>query len=103
MVFVNSKETKIDRHNLRRAFNIAVEKAGIEGFHFHDLRHTFATRLTQGGADLYMISKLLGHQDIRMTQRYAHHCSENLRTAIQVLEVGHNSVIVDKNRNVLNG
>ena len=103
LVFVNGVGTKIDRHNLRRAFNIAVEKAGIENFHFHDLRHTFATRLTQGGVDLYIISKLLGHQDIRMTQRYAHHCPESLRMGIQVLEVGHNSVIVDENRNVSNG
>lgn len=46
---------KIDRHNLRRAFNIAIEKAGVQNFHFHDLRHTFATRLAQRGIDIYKI------------------------------------------------
>ena len=45
---------------------------------FHDLRHTFATRLIQGGIDLYKVAKLLGHRDIRTTQRYAHHYPESL-------------------------
>ncbi|TLD40628.1 MAG: hypothetical protein JETT_3126 [Candidatus Jettenia ecosi] len=48
---------------LIRALKIALEKAGIHNFHFHDLRHTFATRLAQRGVDLYKISKLLGHYE----------------------------------------
>lgn len=71
LVFVSNAGFKIDRHNLRRAFNIAIKKAGIHDFHFHDLRHTFATRLAQRGIDIYKISKLLGHHSIEMTQRYA--------------------------------
>jgi integrase len=50
--------------NLNRAFVKAVTKAGIKSFRFHDLRHTFATRLAQNGIDLYKVSKLLGHKDI---------------------------------------
>ncbi len=100
LVFLSTAMTKINCHNLIRAFKIALEKAGIQGFHFHDLRHTFATRLAQRGVDLYKISKLLGHYDISMTQRYAHHCPESLRDGIQVLEVGHNLVTVGENRNV---
>lgn len=103
LVFTNSDGTRFDRHNLRRAFNIALRKAGIGNFHFHDLRHTFATRLAQKGVDIYKISKLLGHQDIRMTQRYAHHCPESLRTAIQVMEVSDNLVTIEKNQIVSNG
>lgn len=53
----------------------------------HTFRHTFATRLAQRGVDIYKIAKLLGYKDIRMTQRYAHHCPESLRDGIQVLEV----------------
>lgn len=102
LVFLSTATTKIDCHNLIRAFKIALEKARIQGFHFHDLRHTFATRLAQRGVDLYKISKLLGHYDISMTQRYAHHCPESLRDGIQVLEIGHNLVTVGEDRNVSN-
>ena len=42
----------------------------ITDFKFHDLRHTFATRLVQAYVDLYTVSKLLGHKDIKMSQRY---------------------------------
>jgi integrase len=45
----------------------------IEKLRFHDLRYTFATRLAQAGVDFYKIAKLLGHKDIRMTQRYSQH------------------------------
>ncbi|MBM4053748.1 MAG: site-specific integrase [Planctomycetes bacterium] len=96
LVFLSHAGTKIDRHNLRRSFNIALKRAGIENFHFHDLRHTFATRLVQRGIHLYKISKLLGHHSIEMTQRYAHHCPDSLKEGVQILESGHNLVTVDK-------
>ncbi len=102
LVFHSGLMTKINCQNLIRAFKIALEKTGIQDFHFHDLRHTFATRLAQRGVDLYKISKLLGHYDISMTQRYAHHCPESLRDGIQVLEAGHNLVTVGESRNVSN-
>ncbi len=102
LVFVSNAGSKIDRHNLRRAFNIAIKKAGIHDFHFHDLRHTFATRLAQRGIDIYKISMLLGHHSIEMTQRYAHHCPDSLKDGVQILEVGHNLVTVEVNRNVSN-
>ncbi|WP_352246043.1 tyrosine-type recombinase/integrase [Candidatus Jettenia sp. AMX1] len=65
---------------------MAREKAGIDDFRFHNLRLTFATRLAQRGVDLYTISKLLGHVNITMTRRYAHHCPESLRAGIAILE-----------------
>ncbi len=99
LVFLSSEITKIDRHNLRKAFNNALDKAGIHNFHFHDLRHTFATRLAQKGIDIYKISKLLGHLNITMTQRYAHHCPESLREGIEVLEkVDYVLTTVEENR-----
>ena len=63
-------------------------------------RDTFATRLAQRGIDIYKISTLLGHHSIEMTQRYAHHCSDSLKEGVQILEVGHNLVTVEENRNV---
>ena len=102
LVFLSNMSTKIDRHNLRRAFNIALDKTGIQNFHFHDLRHTFATRLAQRGIDIYKISKLLGHQDIRMTQRYSHHCPDSLRDGVQILEADYNLTTVGGKRDVAN-
>ena len=54
----------------------ALENAEINDFRFHDLRHCCATYLAQSGASLLMISFVLGHKDIRVTQRYAHLCVE---------------------------
>ena len=96
IVFHSMCGTKIDKHNLRRAFVIAMERAGIEDFTYHGLRHTFATRLAQSGVDLYKISKLLGHKDIKTAQRYAHHCPESLRDGVEVLEVDCNMTAVAK-------
>ena len=60
LVFVSSKGSKVDPSNLRREFYKVLKEAGIENFRFHDLRHTFATRLAQKGIDIYKIAKLLG-------------------------------------------
>lgn len=43
----------------------------IENFRFHDLMHTFATRLVQAGVDLLAVNKLLGHRCLKITERYA--------------------------------
>lgn len=45
--------------------------------------------------DIAPVKELVGHKNIRMTQRYAHHCPESLRDGVQVLEFGHNLVTVD--------
>jgi len=101
-VFPSSVGTKINQGNLRRAFGIARRKANIEDFRFHDLRHTFATRLVQAGVDLYKVQKLMGHKTPIMTQRYAHHYSESLRDGVDILDgrkkICHNLVTVDKKR-----
>jgi integrase len=76
----------ISVRSLREGFEKALEKAGIEDFHFHDLRHTFATRLVQNGVDLYRVKELLGHKTLSMTTRYAHHYCESLRSSIDVLD-----------------
>ena len=45
--------------------------AGIEGFRFHDLRHTMASWYMMNGGDLYELAKVLGYSNIKMTERYA--------------------------------
>jgi len=86
IVFAHPGRQKVNFHTLRWAFEKALEKAEIEGFRFHDLRHTFASRLAQQGVDPYTIQKLMGHKTFTTTQRYAHHYSESLRSGIKALE-----------------
>jgi integrase len=86
-VFWSEAGTQLDGPNLRRAFRLILKKSGIVDFHFHDLRHTFATRMVQAGVDLYKVQRLLGHKSPQMTQRYAHHYPESLRDGVDALEV----------------
>jgi len=77
------KRKPIPVQTLEGAFSLATDKAGVENLHFHDLRHTFATRLVQHGVDLYTLQRLLGHKNPQMTTRYAHHSIESLRKAVE--------------------
>ena len=85
-VFPSDTFNLLDDSHLRRAFRGAMKLCRIENFHFHDLRHTFATRLVQSGIDLYKVQCLLGHKSPIMTQRYAHHYPESLREGVEMLE-----------------
>jgi|TARA_B100000959_G_C14874677_1_gene579875 integrase len=96
-VFINRYGGKINPNSLRDAFRKILRKVEIDDFRLHDLRHSFATRLTQSDVDLYKISKLLGHKDIKMTQRYAHHCPDSLREGVEVLDVDYNLTTVEEN------
>ncbi|OOY03234.1 site-specific integrase [Thioclava sp. F28-4] len=63
-------------------FRKAVNAADIEDFHFHDLRHTFATRMLRQTQNIKLVSRLLGHSEITTTSRYAHVLDEDLANAI---------------------
>jgi site-specific recombinase XerD len=69
----------------RHWFEDAVKEAGIKGFTWHDLRHTFASRLAMAGVDLRRIKELMGHKDIQMTCRYAHLAPADLLAAVEKL------------------
>lgn len=84
LVFANARGRR--RDNLHHAWRRAVVSAGIEDFRFHDLRHTFASRLVMKGKDLAVIRELLGHQDFSMTLRYAHLAKGRLAEAVQCLD-----------------
>jgi integrase len=70
------------------AFATAVRNAGIIDFTFHDLRHTFASRLVMAGVDLATVKELMGHKHIAMTLRYAHLTQAHKRAAVEVLSGG---------------
>jgi integrase len=72
--------------NLNRVWYAAIEHAGLVGLHFHDLRHTFASRLVMNGVDLFRVQTLMGHKSSRMTIRYAHLSPEHLRAAVATLD-----------------
>ena len=55
-------------------------------FRVHDMRHTCASWLVQGGVPLLEVSKRLGHSTTEMTERYAHLAPESLRAAVGVLD-----------------
>ena len=96
LVFFNRNGKKIPDGNIRLSFHRVMRKVGIKYFRWHDLRHTFATRLAQAGVDLYKISKLLGHKDIKMTQRYSHHCPDSLRDGVEILETDYNLTTIEQ-------
>lgn len=54
------------------AWELARERAGLEDFRFHDLRHTAASYLAMSGASLLEIAEILGHKTLSMVKRYAH-------------------------------
>ena len=66
------------RRRLRRSFpgeqswRQALTRAQVADFHFHDLRHTFASYMAMSGASLLVIGELLGHRSPAMTRRYSH-------------------------------
>jgi integrase len=69
-------------------FESAVKKAEMTDFHFHDLRHTFTTRLRAAGTHEMDIMTLLGHSTLKMTPGYSHAVPQKLRTAIDSLAQG---------------
>lgn len=83
-VFVHDGEPIAD---VKRSFRTACDKAGIEDFHFHDLRHTFAAWLVQAGVSIREVADLLRHSSIQTTMRYAHLAPENLRKAVNSIRL----------------
>jgi integrase len=74
------------RRSPRGWFEEAVKKAGIQDFHWHDLRHTFASRLTMSGADPRTVAQLLRDKTLAMAMRYAHLAPDFQLDAVKRME-----------------
>ena len=74
------------------SFEDLLERANIQDFRFHDLRHTFASWYMMNGGDLYELAKILGHSNIKMTERYAklarQHIARTGSTAREIWNAG---------------
>ena len=80
-----SAKTGEPLENGRHWFDDAVAEAEIKNFRWHDLRHTFASRLRMKGAPLEDIADLLGHKSLTMTRRYAHLGPNKLHAVVSLL------------------
>lgn len=83
--YVIAQCTHDQQRNFRRWLERALQAAGICNFTWHDLRHTFASRLVMAGVDLRTVQELLGHRNILMTLRYAHLAPAHLKASVDVL------------------
>lgn len=61
-----------DHSNVSKWFHREIEVTGVKRIRFHDLRHTFASHFMMNGGDIYHLQAILGHSDLKVTQRYAH-------------------------------
>jgi integrase len=70
-----------DASKMRKRFKEAVTAAGIRAIRFHDLRHTFGTRMAAAGAPLRSIQEWMGHRDYKTTEIYADYAPDPLQEA----------------------
>ena len=83
-VFPNP-ETGRPYREVKKSFKSACKRAEIDDLRFHDLRHTFATRLIESEVDLITVRDLLGHFSVRVTQRYTHSNQKQKKKAVELL------------------
>src|SRR5688572_7913964 len=89
ILFLNSRGTKLSRVMIFLIIKALVKKAGIKKtVSPHTLRHSFATHLVEGGADLRAVQEMLGHESITTTEIYTHLDREFLRKTLEQFHPG---------------
>ncbi len=88
LVFVGESGSYLDGSALRRRYKKALEQAGLRPLRFHDLRHTFGTRMITK-ADIRRVQEWMGHADIQTTMRYLHYAprEEDAQLVAQAFEI----------------
>ena len=82
-IFLSNNGRPLERVAVWQIVRRAAARAGLKDVHPHVLRHSFATHLLAGGADLRVVQELLGHRDIATTQIYTHVDRSRLRAVIK--------------------
>jgi integrase len=72
LVLSNELGRHLDGSALRRRYKLARDRVGLRPLRWHDLRHTFGSRLAASGVDLVTIKSAMGHADLKTTERYLH-------------------------------
>jgi integrase len=85
-VFSDSGGHPLPSRTVQWQFKRVLEKAGIENFRFHDLRHTCASWMAMADVPILTIKEVLGHKDVRMTLRYSHLSPDQKVDAVKRLD-----------------
>jgi integrase len=96
-VFFNPDTVKPYK-DIKKAFSTACKLAGIQNLHWHDLRHTFGTRLAEAGCSEATIADLMGHTDPQTTRRYTHATDRAKRAAVEAVRL-RSATILPQNKN----
>lgn len=90
ILFLSHTGRKLNREMIFYIVRNAAQKAGIaKNIHPHTLRHSFASHLVQGGADILAVQQMLGHESVTTTEIYTHLEISSLRNAVEQLALGH--------------
>ena len=73
-------------HSIKSAWSGLMKRAGLQSFRYHDLRHSFASKLAMANVSLFTIKELLGHQSIEMTEIYSHLSDDHKKAALEALD-----------------
>jgi integrase len=99
-VFTTHKENPyISDTAWKKTWTAALRRSGIEKCRFHDLRHSFASRLVMGGVDIVTVQELMGHKDITMTKRYSHPTPQHKKQAVERLNLAGMDTYLDTKDN----
>ncbi len=86
LVLISERGKKYNKRTIQMIVRNAAKKAGIKkDVHPHTIRHSFATHLLEGGADIRHIQQLLGHKNLQTTQIYTHVANKDIKKLANLL------------------